>query len=123
MSSDENKALVYRYFDERWNHKNSGVIDELLGEGMDPEDARDIFETMHAAIRNLHITMSDVIAESDQVVVRWTVTGIHQGELMGVAPTGREISFQGLARVRLTDGKIVSDEAFSDLLEVLNGIS
>ena len=89
---------------------------------MDLEDARDSFETMHAAIKDLEITLSDFIAEGDQVVVRWIVTGIHQGELLGVAPSGQQISFQGLARTRLTDGKIIS-EAFSDLLEVLTGTS
>ena len=123
MSIDGNKAIVHRYFDERWNRKNSAVIDELLGDGMDLDDARDNFTTMHAAIKDLQITMSDFIAEGDQVVVRWTVTGIHQGELIGVAASGQKISFHGLARTRLADGKIISDEAFSDLLEVLTGTS
>ena len=123
MSIDENKAIVHRYFDERWNRKNRAVIDELLGDGMDLDDAQDNFETMHAAIKDLEIIMSDFIGDGDQVVVRWTVTGIHQGELLGVAPSGQQISFQGLARTRLADGKIISDEAFSDLLEVLTGTS
>ena len=83
MSIDENKAIVHRYFDERWNRKNRAVIDELLGDGMDLDDAQDNFETMHAAIKDLEIIMSDFIADGDQVVVRWTVTGIHQGELLG----------------------------------------
>jgi len=123
MSTDENKATVHRYFDERWNRKNRAVIDELLGDAIDIEDARDNFETMHAAIKDLAISLSDSIAEGDQVVVRWIVTGIHQGELLGVAPSGQQISFQGLARTRLADGKIINDEAFSDLLEVLTGTS
>jgi predicted ester cyclase len=123
MSTDSNKALVYRYFDERWNHKNSAVIDELLGDGMDPDDAKGNFETIHAAIGDLELSMGDLIAEGEQVVVPWTVVGIHQAELMGVAATGQRISFRGLARTRVVDGKIVSDEAFSDLLEVLTGTS
>jgi predicted ester cyclase len=98
MSIDENKAIVHRYFDERWNRKNRAVIDELLGDGMDLDDAQDNFETMHAAIKDLEIIMSDFIGDGDQVVVRWTVTGIHQGELLGVAPSGQQISFQGQAR-------------------------
>ena len=123
MSTDANKALVYRYFDERWNRKNTAVIDELLGEGMDTDDAKRNLETMHAAIGGLELSMGDLIAEGEQVVVPWTVTGIHQGELMGVAPTGQRISFRGLARTRVVDGKIVSDEAYSDLLDVLTGTS
>ena len=81
------------------------------------------FETPHAAIEDVEITMSDFIADGDQVVVRWTVTGIHRGEPMGVAPSGHQISFQGLARTRLADGKIIGDEVFSDMLGVLTGTS
>ncbi len=40
---------------------------------------------------------------------------------MGVAPTGQRISFKGLARTRVVDGKIVRDESYSDLLDVLTG--
>lgn len=123
MCTDANKALVYRYFDERWNRKNTSVIDELLGDGMHTDDAKRNVETMHAAIGDLKLSMSDLIAEGEQVVVPWTVIGIHQAELMGVAPTGQRISFKGLARTRVVDGKIVSDEAYTDLLDVLTGIT
>jgi predicted ester cyclase len=123
MCTDANKALVYRYFDERWNRKKTPVIDELLGDGMHTDDAKRNVETMHAAIGDLKLSMSDLIAEGEQVVVPWTVTGIHQAELMGVAPTGQRISFKGLARTRVVDGKIVSDEAYTDLLDVLTGIT
>jgi predicted ester cyclase len=123
MSSDANKALVHRYFDERWNRKNPAVIDELLGDGMDADDAKRYLETLHAAIGDLELSMGDLIAEGEQVVVPWTVTGIHRAELMGVAPTGQGIRFSGLARIRVVDGKIVSDEAYSDLRDVLTGTS
>ena len=63
MSTDQNKAIVHRYFDERWKRRNGAVIDELLGAGIDLEDARQNFETMHAAIKDFQISMSDFIAE------------------------------------------------------------
>ena len=48
------------------------IIDELLGGGMDLEEARDTFRNIHAAIEDLNITMNDFIADGDQVVVQWT---------------------------------------------------
>jgi predicted ester cyclase len=75
---------------------------------------------VHAAIKDLEITVNDLIADGDQLVVRWTITGIYQSELTGVAPSGQPISWPGLSRIRLADG---SDEHFSDLLEVLTGTS
>jgi predicted ester cyclase len=123
MSIDENKALAYRYFDERWNHKNDAVIDELLGADMSAEDARAHFEATHAAFGDSEFTVDDLVAEGDQVVVRWTATSNHKGEVMGFAPTGKRITFHGLARLRIVDGRIVGFEGFSDLFEILTGVS
>jgi len=119
MSTDEDKAIVHRYLDELWNCKNRAVAWRRHR----AEDARNTFESVHAAIKDLKITMDDFLADGDQVVVRWTITGIHQGELKGVPPSGQPISWQGLTRIRLSNGKIVSDEHFSDLLEVMTNTS
>ena len=121
MSIEENKALAHRYFDERWNHHNAAVIDELLGEGMSPEDEKAHLEATHLAFGNVEFTVDDLVAEDDQVAVRWTAAGNHQGELMGFTPTGERITFHGLAMLRIVDGKIVSFGGFSDLLETLSG--
>jgi predicted ester cyclase len=121
MSVADNKALVRRYFDRRWNDKDYSVIDELI----DPSLASEIeghkawLDSVHAAIGGLQLTMDDLIGEDDQVVVPWTVTGVHQGEYLGVAPTGQQVTFRGLALLRIADGKIVSDVAYGDNLAVL----
>jgi predicted ester cyclase len=118
-TTDQNKALVYRYFDEQWNHKNDAVIDELLGAGMDPEAVRAHFEATHGAFGDVEFTIDDLVAEGDQVVVQWTSNSEHRGEVAGFAPTGERITFHGLAKLRIVEGKIVSDKGFSDLLETL----
>jgi predicted ester cyclase len=119
MSVTENKELVHRYFDERWNKKNYAVIDELLAPNWDVDEQKTMVAGMHAAVGDLQLTMDQLIAEDDRVVVPWELTGIHQGEFMGVEPTGKQVTFRGLAILRIADGKIVEDEAFGDMLEVL----
>ena len=119
MSVTENKELVHRYFDERWNKKNYAVIDELLAPNWDIEEQKTMVAAMHAPFGNLRLTMDPLIGEDDQVVVPWEVTGIHQSESMGVEPTGKQVTFRGLALVRIADGKIVEDVAFGNILEVL----
>jgi predicted ester cyclase len=47
------------------------------------------------------------------------MTGVHQGEYLGVAPTGQRVTIRGLALLRIADGKIVSDVAYSNDLSVL----
>ena len=113
MSEEENKTLVLRYFDERWNKKNFAVVDELAP-GDDAEDHKSWLAAVHAAIGNLQVSADRVVAENDQVAVLWTVTGVHQGEYEGVPPTGRILTFRGLAMLRVEDGQIVDDIAFSE---------
>jgi hypothetical protein len=75
MSITSNKELVHRYFDERWNHKNYAVLDELLDPSMGIEESKAGVASMHAAFGDITLTMDDLIAEGDQVVVSWQVTG------------------------------------------------
>ena len=123
MSTDENKALAFRYFDQRWNHNNDAVIDELLGEGMSPEDEKAHLEATHTAFGDIEFTVDGLIAEGEEVAVRWTATSNYQGEVMDFAPTGKRITFHGLASLRIVDGKIVRFDGFSDILETLSRIS
>ena len=116
--TDDNKELVRRYFDERWNHSNYDVIDELVASS-DVEDAKDGLAFMHAAFGDIEMTLGDLIAEGDRVVVPWKATGTHQGEYVGVAPSGDRVTFEGLALLRIADGKIVEDVSFQDTVAVL----
>jgi predicted ester cyclase len=112
MSEEENKSLVLRYFDERWNKRNFAIVDELAPE--DAEDHKAWLGQVHAAIGNLQFSVDRVVADDDHVVLLWTVTGVHQGTYEGLAPTGRNITFRGLAMLRVEDGQIVDDVAFSE---------
>ena len=79
-------------------------------------------EATHAAFSDLHVTMEDLIAENDQVVVRWTARGQHRGEATGSDASKQMITFHGLAKLRIVDGKIVAFEGFSDLADTLSDV-
>jgi predicted ester cyclase len=51
--------------------------------------------------------VEDLVADADKVVVRWKSRGTHQGEFMGVAPTGRDVTFTGMRLFRIAENKIV----------------
>lgn len=59
-----------------------------------------------SAYPDTHFTVEDQIAEGDKVVTRWTGRGTHQGELMGVAPTGNEVTVRGIEIDRIVGGRI-----------------
>src|SRR5437764_1381191 len=71
------------------------------------EGIRNLFATLHNAFPDAHVTLDDVLAEGDKVVVRSTLSGTHQGTFMGIPATGRHVSITGIDIVRMRDGKMV----------------
>ena len=115
MSADENRELVRRFFEEVWNQGDEAAIDRYLDPdtvGTEPEfgTGREAFRAQwrkwRAAFPDIHFAVEDVIAEGDKVVTRWTLTGTHRGEFMGVPPTGRRVSVTGMSLDHLVDGQI-----------------
>jgi predicted ester cyclase len=118
MATAANKELVRRYFLGRWNEKDFAIVDELLPKA-NAHEQKAWLRAQHDALGDAHLTIEEIIAEGDGVALRWQLTAIHQGEYLGVAPTGEPVTFRGLALVRVEDGKIVSDVAYGDQLQVL----
>jgi steroid delta-isomerase-like uncharacterized protein len=119
MSAATNKYIVGRYFDQRWNHGSLDICDELLSSSMDIEEQKEFVRAQLAALGNLHLTILDLLAEGDQVAIHWRIDGAHKGDFLGVSATGKLVTFQGIAWLRIADGKIVEDTAYWDKLSIL----
>jgi steroid delta-isomerase-like uncharacterized protein len=129
--SEENKAVVRRFIEEVWNSGNLAVIDELIAEDHvdhDPAQAgapggregmRAFVQMYRSAYPDSHLELGEMIAEGDLVAAPWTATGTHQGELMGIAPTGKSVTVTGIGIDRVVDGKIVESWANYDALGML----
>jgi hypothetical protein len=78
-----------------------------------------LFSSLHAAFPDLHIDVEDMIAEGDKVVARVTASGTHQGEFMGIAPTGNRVEFSAIDIARIAEGKIVEHWSNSDQLGMM----
>ena len=119
--SEENKAVLRRWFDEVWNNARADVIEELFDENgiahglsadpanpiKGPRDFRPFHTVFREAFPNLMIVVEDMIAEGDKVAARCSVRGRHEGEFMGRAATQSPVEFTGIAIVRIKKGKIV----------------
>jgi len=68
------------------------------------------------------LTILDLLAEGNQVAIHWRVEGTHQGDYLGVAATSKPVTYQGIALLRVEDGKIVDDIAYWDNLSILQQI-
>jgi predicted ester cyclase len=130
MSQEENKAIVRRIYDEVINGKNLEVIDELCSPDIidhtappgTPKGIEGVKQSMGmflTAFPDLHITIEDCIAEGDKVVTRYTFRGTHQGDLMGIAPTGKRVTVSGIAIDRVVDGKGLEHQEIFDQLAMM----
>jgi predicted ester cyclase len=120
MSSEQNKAIVRRLLEEPWKG-DLRVVDELVDRkyvGYDPsipeplrgpDGFKENIATYRAAYSDARITVDEQIAEGDMVATRWTGRGKHDGDLMGIAPTGKQVKVSGLTLSRLANGKVIEE--------------
>jgi steroid delta-isomerase-like uncharacterized protein len=110
-----NRDLARRFFEEVWNRGDEAAIDRYIAAdaaGNDPtfgagrEAFRAQWRKWRAAFPDLHFAVEDLVAEGDKVVTRWTLTGTHQGEFLGIAPTGRAVSVAGMSLDRIAGDQI-----------------
>jgi predicted ester cyclase len=118
MSCDANKAVVLASIEEGWNARRLVIFDELFASNLvdhslppdlppTREGTRQLAVLYRRAFPDLRLTIEDQIAESDKVATRWTARGTHIGDLMGIAPTGKQVVVSGISVNRLLGGKIV----------------
>jgi len=129
MSTEENKAVIRRVIEEVWNKGNLAVADEVIAnnyvfdaagqEFKGPEGLKQAVTIYRTAFPDFHITIDDMVAEGDKVASRFTVRGTHKGDLMGIAPTGKQVTVTGTAFNRLVGGKEVEARASMDQLGML----
>lgn len=117
VSTEHNKAIIRRVFDEFVNQGDFSVVDEIYRpdiidhEGLPgaPEGVEGVKYTiagLRAAFPDLKVVIEDMSAHGDHVVIHNTWHGTHLGELLGMEPTGRTIESTGIVVWRLEDGLI-----------------
>jgi predicted ester cyclase len=129
MSLEDNKNVVRRFITEILSKGDTSVVDQLLAPdyknallpGQGNEAFKQFIGMSHSAIPDTKYTIRSIIAEGDQVVVRFTFSGTYTGSIMGSKPTGQFFSVPGMVYYRLANGKIVEDEPFTnpDLMHLL----
>jgi predicted ester cyclase len=122
MSAEENKAVVRREQEELWNHTGDlGAAEELFAAG-EAEAAKQEAADFRRGFPDVISTIEDLIAEGDKVVARWRSRATHQGDYMGIAPTGNRVDFTGISFYRIEGGKIVQSWNIEDQLGLMRQI-
>jgi len=130
MSTQENKVLMHRFYEEVFNKKNLAatgdfldphIVEHMLPPGLPEgiEGSRQFIGMFLAAFPDLHITAEDVIAEEDKVTARFTVRGTHRGVFMGIPPTGKQVTMTGIQIGRIADSRMAENWLNMDALGLL----
>src|SRR5829696_1869299 len=122
MSAQENKYLVRREQEVLWNHTGDlDAAEELFAVGQ-AEAAKQEAANFRQGFPDVVSTIEDLIAEGDKVVARWRSRATHQGDYMGIAPTGNRIEFTGISVYRIEEGKIAQSWNIEDQLGLMRQI-
>jgi len=131
--SEELKAIARREM-EIFSSGDFSIADEIISPdyvGHDPASPEPIrgpegvkaqAAGYRAAFSDLTFTVDSQVAEGEYVVTRWTARGTHDGELFGIAPTGRSVTSSGISIERVVDGKVVEDHTQWDALGLMQQI-
>jgi predicted ester cyclase len=132
MSAKEIKALERRWVKELNKGKAAyaAAVDELFandyvehgGTGEDTRGAKDYKQSMSeffSAFPDIHFTLDDMVVEGDKVAVRFTFSGTHKGEFMGIPPTNKKWTMWGIYIDRIAGGKFVESWVRYDTLGLM----
>ena len=127
MSTEENKALSRRVIEEIFNKQNPSLADELIDanfidhgmgfKGM--EGFKNYVTTFIIAFPDLHLSIDDMVAEGDEVAMRLTSRGTHEGEFLGIAPTGKQFTASGIVIQRIAGNKLAEGWPVNDVLGMM----
>jgi steroid delta-isomerase-like uncharacterized protein len=131
---DDARDLVRRLHAALLDSRDPDVVDSFFAPefvshnnppGFPPgvEGVKRFFSMFRDAFPDVAVEIDELVAQGDRVAVATTLTGTHEGELMGVAPTGRRVSVTGIDIVRAADGKIVEHRGLTDIVGLMRQLT
>ncbi len=127
---DDHKSILRRFYEEI-SAGNLEVIDELVADevveheefpGIEPnkEGVKQFFALMRSAFPDLRMEPHEMLAEGELACARVTITGTHDGEFMGLAPTGKPIEIETIDMLRIRDGQAVEHWGVTDSMTMMH---
>jgi steroid delta-isomerase-like uncharacterized protein len=123
---EKNKVLVREFLGEAWGKGNMAAVDQLMAadyvEHPRPsnlpagtEGLKQLIAAYRMAFPDLKMMLDDIFAEGEMVALRWSVSGTHLGDWLGIPPTGNHVTATGITHFRIASGKVVESWTSIDL--------
>jgi mannose-6-phosphate isomerase-like protein (cupin superfamily)/ketosteroid isomerase-like protein/uncharacterized protein YndB with AHSA1/START domain len=130
--SQENEALVRRFFEEFCNGRRREIADQIIapdyvshGPQAPPAQGPEgviVRVGLYQEAVDGHWEVQELTSVGDRVIARWVGSGTHRGELMGIDPTGKPIRVDAISIFRIADGKIAEEWTVWDALGLLQQV-
>ncbi|HTY74630.1 MAG TPA: ester cyclase [Candidatus Nanoarchaeia archaeon] len=128
MSLEGNKAVVCKFI-EAYNERKLNLIDDFVSpeyvdhsNSLGREGLKQIIAMGLNAFPDWHETVEDIIAEGDKVWVLLKYTGTHNGDFMGLSPTGKKITSKAVDIYRIIDGKLAEYWNVTDNINIFKQV-
>jgi predicted ester cyclase len=130
MSAEENIALLRRYVEAVWEKQNPAAVDDFLSPDykrhrsptttpLTREGQKQLLIQFRTAFPDIQLTVEEVIAEDTRIAFRSTIRATHQGELLGIAPTGKQITVGLVDIIHIQNGQFVEQWGGPDLFDLV----
>jgi len=130
---EANKAIAQSFFEELINQRNFAVADEIFATDsvyqtsaypdiLGPEGFKDFLTEHLIPFPDAHYTIDDIVAEGDKVATRWTFNATHQDELLGIPPTGNQVTLTAISIFQIVSGKIEIGWTVWDVLGMMQQV-
>jgi steroid delta-isomerase-like uncharacterized protein len=133
-SAARNAALLRSFHRELFKSGDIATVDEFfaadfVSHSIPPglptgvEGVRRFFAMFADALADIEVSIDELVAQGDRVAIATTTSGTHEGELMGVPPTGRRVAIAGIDLVRIDGGKIVEHRGLTDMVGLMRQLA
>lgn len=132
---ERNKTVARRYFEEFVDGRSLDVLEEIVaadaadetrvgvgGTGT-REDFREHARWLWENVKDVHVSVSDLLAEGDRVIVFWKIEGVHTGNIFGVPATGKPFTGHSISWLTIREGQVVRYNVLPDRLGIIQQLA
>ncbi|OFX15561.1 hypothetical protein A3K71_01485 [archaeon RBG_16_50_20] len=134
MRADDNKTIIERFFEKVLKERNLSLLGDFVSESyvehnptpdqsVGIEGVRRHIQLFFTVFSDTEYRLEDIVAEGNKVVARWTLSGMHSGDFLGMPPTGTRIETSGIDIYYLQEGKIKEHWHEMDMLRLMTELN
>jgi len=134
VSAESNAERVARMHHRLFESEDLDALDEFFADdfvshsvppGLPPglDGVKACFAQLRAGLPDVRVAIDELFEADGRVAVATTISGTHEGELMGIAPTGRRVEVAGVDLLRFEDGSIVEHRGLTDTVGLLRQLT